>query len=126
NYATSHPNCIVVTVHGPQGSDDPYIYTYDTQLRDAFFTTSGWPSALINRDYLWSESTVTLDQELVERAPLGLSLVSTVSGSTINVNVKVKFDVTTTIGMKLILVLVEDGLVYPQTNYYAPQYGGNP
>jgi hypothetical protein len=125
SYATSHPNAIVVSVHGPAGSGDPYIYTFDTQLRNAF-SVSSWPFALINRDYKWNENPGVIDNELAKRAPLGLSLVSTVSGSTINVTAKVKFDVTTTVGMKLVLMLVQDGLVYPQTNYYAPQYGGDP
>ena len=125
NYAASHPNAIVVSVHGPVGSSDPYIYTFDTQLRNAFSVNS-WPSAIVNRDYKWTENTSVLDQELAKRAPVGLSLVSTVSGSTINVTAKVKFDVTTSVGTKLILMLVQDGLVYPQANYYAPQYGGNP
>jgi len=125
NYAVSHPNCIVVGMHGPTGSSDPYIYQYSTSLVNAFNIT-GWPTAIINRNYKWTESTSTLDQEATKRAALGLSLVSTVSGGTINVTAKVKFDVTTTVGMKLVLMLMEDGLVYPQANYYAPQYGGNP
>jgi len=125
NYSAAHPNCIVIGVHSPSGSSDPYIYTYATSLTSAF-NISSWPTAIINRDYKWTENTTTIDQELTKRAPLGLSLVSTVSGSTINVTAKVKFDVTTTVGMKLILMLVQDGLVYPQTNYYAPQYGGDP
>jgi hypothetical protein len=124
NYAASHPNCIVVGVHGPASSGDPYVYTYDTQLRGAF-NISSWPSAIVNRDYKWNENPAILDQALAKRAPLGLSLVSTISGSTINVTAKVKFDVTTNIGLKLVLMLVEDGLVYPQVNYY-PNYGSNP
>jgi hypothetical protein len=125
NYSATHPNCIVVGVHGPVGSSDPYIYLYDSELRGAF-SVSSWPSAIVNRDYKWNESPAALDQELADRAPLGLSLESTVNGTTINVTAKVKFDVTTNVGMKLVLMLVQDGLVYPQVNYYAPQYGGNP
>jgi hypothetical protein len=121
NYSASHPNSIVVGVHGPSGQGDPYLYVYDAQLRNAF-AISSWPTAIINRDYKWNETPSFLDQELTKRAPLGVSLVSTVSGSTINVTAKVKFDVTTTVGMKFILMLVEDGLVYPQTNY-DPAYG---
>jgi hypothetical protein len=124
NYTAGHPNCIVVGVHSPTGSSDPYIYQYASSLVSAFNIT-GWPTAVINRNYNWNESTSVLDQEATKRAPLGVSLVSTVSGSTINVTAKVKFDVTTTVGMKLVLMLVEDGLVYPQTNYY-PSYGANP
>lgn len=125
NYSASHPNTIVIGVHSPLGSSDPYIYQYASSLVSAFNIT-GWPTAVINRNSNWNENTTVLDNEAAKRAPLGLSLVSTVAGATINVTAKVKFDVTTTIGMKFILMLVEDNLVYPQTNYYAPTYGGNP
>lgn len=125
SYSASHPNAIVVGVHVPGTPPDPYVFTYQQQLKNAFNITAV-QTAIINRDIKWNENTSVLDQKLSERAPLGLSLVSSVSGSTINVTAKVKFDITTSIGMKLILLLVEDGLVYPQINYYAPQYGSDP
>jgi thiol-disulfide isomerase/thioredoxin len=124
-YSASHPNAIVVGVHVPGNPTDPYVFIYQQQLSTAFNINSV-PTAIVGRDFKWNESASTLDTKLGERAPLGLSLASTVSGSTINVTAKVKFDVTTNIGMKLILLLVEDGLVYPQVNYYAPQYGSDP
>jgi len=127
NYSAGKPNCIVVAVHN-QGSGsyaDPNAFIYEQQLRSQFNVNS-FPTAIVNRDIKWNENTAVLDQKLTERAPLGISLVTSVAGSTINVTAKVKFDITTNIGMKFILLLVEDGLVYPQVNYYAPQYGGNP
>jgi hypothetical protein len=119
-YNAGHPNAIVVGVH----NGDPYTFSLETQLRNQFGVIT-FPSAIINRDLRWDENTGVLDQKLSERAPLGLSLISSVSGSTINVTAKVKFDVTTNLGMKLILLLVEDGLVYPQSNYM-PQFGPDP
>lgn len=125
NYTATHPKCIVVGVHGPSGSSDPYNYSYVSQLTTAFGIT-GWPTAVINRDYKWDESNSVLDQEVTKRAPLGVGFETSVAGSTINVKAKVKFDVTTTVPLKLVVLLVEDGLVWAQTNYYAPTYGGNP
>jgi len=124
-YSASNPNCIVVGIHGPAGSDDPYNYQYVTQLVSAYGVT-GFPTVIVNRNTKWTENSGDLNTELAKRAPLGLGLETSVSGSTINIKAKVKFDVSTQIPMKLIVMLVEDGLVYPQVNYYAPTYGPNP
>ncbi len=116
NYSATHPNLVVVGVHGPNGSGDPYIYQYVSQLT-GFFNITGWPSVIINRDAKWNENTAVLDQAATKRAPLGLALETTIAGSTINVKAKVKYDVNTDIPMKLVVLLTEDGLVHPQTNY---------
>jgi thiol-disulfide isomerase/thioredoxin len=124
-YSTSNPNCIVVGIHGPSGSSDPYNYQYVTQLVSAYGVT-GFPTVIVNRNTKWAENSAELNTELAKWAPLGIGLETSVSGSTINIKAKVKFDVTTQIPMKLIVMLVEDGLVYPQVNYYAPTYGPDP
>jgi thiol-disulfide isomerase/thioredoxin len=125
NYSASHPNCIVVGVHGPAGSSDPYNYQYVSQLTTTFGVT-GWPTAIVNRDYKWNENNNILDAEGNKRAPLGIAFETSVVGTTINVKTKVKFDVTTSLPLKLVVLLVQDNLVYSQVNYYAPTYGGNP
>jgi thiol-disulfide isomerase/thioredoxin len=124
-YSSSNPNCIVVGVHGPAGSSDPYNYTYITQLANTFGITS-YPSVIINRDSKWNENSTVLNSELTKRAPVGIGFETSVTGSTINVKAKVKFDITTQIPLKLIVMLVEDNLVASQTNYYAPTYGPDP
>ncbi len=124
-YIPTHPNCIVIGVHGPSGSSDPFNYLYVTSLTSSFNVT-GWPTGIVNRDFAWNEQNSVLDQQAVKRAPVGLAFETSIAGNIINVKTKVKFDVTTQLGMKLVVALVEDGLVYPQTNYYAPTYGGNP
>jgi len=124
-YSSSNPNCIVVGVHGPAGSSDPYNYTYVTQMASTFGVTS-FPTVIVNRDFKWSEVASVLNNELTKRAPVGIGLETTITGSTINVKAKVKFDVSTQIPLKLIVMLVEDNLVASQTNYYAPTYGPDP
>jgi hypothetical protein len=96
------------------------------------FAVNGYPTAIFNRKkqsdgtYGWSEDQADLDLALTKWAPLGLAINSTVSGTNITGSVKVKFNVTTEKSMKLVIALVENGLVYPQTNYYSPQYGATP
>lgn len=125
SYKSTHPNCIVTAIHGG-GSGDPYLFQYYNTFNNHWSFFSGYPTAIINRNREWSENDSELNQALQAWAPLGLAINSTVSGNTVSGNVKVKFNVTTEKSMKVVIALVENGLVYPQTNYYAPTYGANP
>jgi thiol-disulfide isomerase/thioredoxin len=110
-----HPNCIVIANHGP--SNDPYTFSNHASLANSFSVT-GYPSAVVDRDFKWSENNVQLDQQFTNRrAPVGLAFQTSISGNTINVTAKVKFDVTTAVNLKLVAYLLEDGKVYPQVNY---------
>ena len=113
-YAGSHPNAIVISNHGP--SNDPYTFSSHALLVN-FFQVTGYPSAYLNREIKWTESTSQLDQAANKRAPLGIALQTTVTGNTITGTAKVKYDVNTSVGLKLVLYLLEDGKVYPQVNY---------
>lgn len=115
-YTAVKPNCIVVANHGGQGTTDPYLFQYHYGMAGAFQLT-GYPGAYLNRVSFWNESNSQLDQAFTTRAPLGIGFNTSISGNDITVNTKVKFDVTTSIDMKLVVFLVEDGLVYPQVNY---------
>ena len=110
-----HPNCIVVSNHGP--SNDPYTFSSHGALVSSFNVT-GYPSVWIDRDFKWSENTTQLDQQFLNRRPpLGIAFQTSVSGTTINVTAKVKFDVTTAVNLRLVAYLLEDGQSYPQVNY---------
>ena len=124
DYKTTHPNCITAAVHGGSSSD-PFKFRYYSNY-NSHFSITGYPSAIINRTREWGELTSELDQALRAWAPLGLAINSSVNGNDVTGTVKVKFNVTTDKPMKVVIALVENGLVYPQTNYYAPQYGSNP
>ena len=116
DYVTNgHPNCIVISNHGP--SNDPYTFSSHASLANSFGVT-GYPSVFVDRDFKWNESTGQLDQQFTSRRPpLGLAILSSVASNTITLTAKVKFDVTTTVNLKLVAYLLEDGKVYPQVNY---------
>jgi len=124
-YKATHPNCIVMAVHGGSSGTDPYKFQYYTTFNNKF-AVSGYPTAVLNRKAEWSEDEAELDASLQNWAPLGLSINSAVNGTNITGSVKVKFNVTTDKSMKVVIALVENGLVYPQVNYYSPQYGATP
>jgi Outer membrane protein Omp28 len=115
DYVVTHPNCIVIANHGP--SNDPYTFSSHAALANSFSVT-GYPSAMVDRDFKWNESNSQLDQQFTNRrAPVGLGFQTSIVGNTINVTAKVKFDVTTAVNLKLVTYLLEDGKVYPQVNY---------
>jgi hypothetical protein len=124
NYKATQPNCIVLGIFGG-GSTDPYKYQYYTSFNSSFGVT-GYPSAILNRKKTWTESTSELNGELNKWAPLGLSIESTLGATSVTGKVKVKFNVTTDQPMKIVIALVENGLVYPQVNYYSPSGGASP
>lgn len=113
-YVSSHPNAFVISNHGP--SNDPYTFSNHALLAN-YFQVTGYPSAYLNREFKWTENTTQLDQAFNKRAPLGLAFQTTVTGNTISGTAKVKYDVNTSVGLKLVLYLLEDGKVYPQVNY---------
>lgn len=110
-----HPNAILISNHGP--SSDPFTFISHTTIRNSFNVT-GYPTVWVDRTYEWNENTSQLNASFTNRRPpLGLGFETTISGSTVNVKTKVKFDVTTSVNLKLVVYLVEDGKVYPQVNY---------
>lgn len=116
NYTNSNPNVISVGVHGPNGSSDPFQYIFDSQLRSTY-AVSGVPTVVLNRNGKWDNNTASLNLLTQQRASLGLGFETSVSGSTITVKAKVKFDVSTSVPLKIIVMLAEDGIMYNQTNY---------
>ena len=128
-YTSSQPNCIYVGVHG--SGSDPYKFQYYSSFMNKFGAT-GFPTVLLNRKkqpdltYGWSEDPADLDLALQAWAPLGLGITSSVNGNSVTGTAKVKFNVSTDRSLKIVVALVENGLVYPQTNYYSPQYGATP
>jgi len=123
NYVATNPRCLVVGIHG--GGNDPFNFqyypTYNTQ-----FGITGYPSVIVNRKSKWSENNAELDAALQQWSPLGLSIASTTSGTSITGTVMVKFHVTSLRPMRLVIALVEDGLVHPQVNFYSPSAGATP
>lgn len=126
-YVEKKPACITVGIHGGRNSD-PFYYQYIYKL-ESNYKIGGYPWAMVNHSGVkWNEGTSVLNTELSKWAPLGLSVQSSVNGTSISGKVQVKYNVTTSIPMKIMIMLVEDELVYPQINYYdnpamSPYYG---
>jgi thiol-disulfide isomerase/thioredoxin len=108
---TDNDDIYGVAVH----NGDAMTYEYEGQMRSRF-GVSGFPTGKINRTTTWNESVNQLLSSISVSPTLGLGLDSSLSGTLISVDVKVGYIAATT-DMKLIIYLVEDGLIYNQVNY---------
>ncbi|MGH2666874.1 Omp28-related outer membrane protein [Flavobacterium sp.] len=117
---TATTKSVAVAIHGGSASE-PMRYTGSLPIE-----IQGYPTGMLDRtvEWVYPENTHINQAKNLSRnnAGLGIAMNSTVSGGNINLDVKIKFakDLTNT---KLVVYLVEDNLVYNQTNYTS-FYGG--
>lgn len=119
---------IVVAAHlSSQSTPDPYHNSTAVDLANAF-NVSGLPTATLNRTTTWNyPEPNNINQAValtVNNADLGIALSPSVNGNNLNVEVRVKIgELFTSSEAKLVVYLLEDGLIYNQTNYTS-YYGG--
>lgn len=132
NFMTNNNRVYTVGVH----NNDAYaLPSIESSLRARFGVTS-FPTAVINRTRTFNDNgnissladSTDMGTFLRKRMVAGLAINSVVAGNTLNVTTKVGFDATISQGLKLVVLLVQDGLVLPQINYYSnnASYPGNP
>ena len=100
---------------GSPSSVDPFNFPATTLENTV--GVSGYPTAMLNRKQVWNNETSTneVKKQIKVNADLGLALNSTVSGGNINLDVNIKFDADLT-SLKLVVYVLEDGLIYNQIN----------
>lgn len=112
-------------------SGDILEYAFVPQMR-AKFGVGSFPFGYFNRGQIWDESMAMVQGILNSRTKLGLAINTTINNNSVNATVKVKFDVTTSESLSIVVVLLEDSLIYSQSNIYnynfeSPFYGlGDP
>ena len=89
------------------------------------YSVEGFPKVYLNRrEKLWPNDYLvsSLETMLNRYAPVGLAINSTLTGNTLDVTVKVGFvtETTTVDNYKLVVFLLEDGLIYEQLNAALP------
>lgn len=107
---------------------DPY--NYDTSELENLFPISGYPKGLLNRFTQWStpqENNLSQVTALTQGAnpKLGLAMNTAVVDNNISIDVNVKFSNNFS-NLKLVVYILENGLVYPQKNYTSYYGGINP
>ncbi|WP_046757139.1 Omp28-related outer membrane protein [Kordia jejudonensis] len=106
-------------------SGDPMQNSYSLAL-DNVYVTSGYPTAVLNRDQEWTypePSNVAQATNLASGTTTsGLSINSLLKGNQLEVYVSTAFSQSTT-GAKLVVMVLEDGIIASQANYTS-YYGG--
>lgn len=120
-------NIIPVAIHDDADMPFPNV----NSLLSTFGIT-GFPSGQLNRTIVWNESVAQPVALLENRQHMGLAINSSLSGNTITAEVKVHYDLKVSENHRLVVYILENGLVYPQVNFYngdpsSPWFGaGNP
>ncbi|WP_430409894.1 Omp28-related outer membrane protein [Kordia sp.] len=106
-------------------SGDPMQNSYGVTL-DNLYVTSGYPTAIINRDVEWTfpePNNVAQATNLASGTTTsGLSINSLLKGNEVDIYVSTAF-ATSTPGAKLVVMILEDGIIASQANYTS-YYGG--
>lgn len=136
-YTEYSDRVIPVAIHTEgTGINDPWVYEYWEQMADINnYNAPAAPRGKFNRIYEVDMLTFTqpcpndapayypqIDPYLNQAAPLGLAINSSLSGNSLSINVKVGFATDGISNAKLVVNLIEEGLVHDQKNAY---YGGN-
>ncbi len=128
--AVSQNNHIIpVAIHYSRwAGDDPFGFSDIHDLTTAY-NINALPSPVINRtlNFIWDENYATLQTELNKVKPLGLALSATVSGTDLNIEAKVRFDMDLSQqDLKLVVYIIENGLHADQANATSYYGGQNP
>lgn len=111
--------------------DKTFPFSGVKTLENLFGVTS-FPAGRINRTIQWNESSSQAERYLTENKNLGLAINSSLSDNKISVDIKVHYDVKSATENKLVVYILENGLVASQANYFnedssSPWYQkGNP
>lgn len=119
---------VFIGIHGPN-KKDPFSNPTSTEMEHLknVGTDYFWPSMFINRNKYWQDNGNYADMslplaELKAFSKIGIKIESTISGNTLNINSRIFFIQNFT-GLRMVAFIVEDDLVYKQTNYYTPALG---
>lgn len=134
HYLTEFDSRIVpVAIHCPGAPTDPWAYEFALDMTNpANYNTQGQPKGKYNRIYDLDQMQGVYPcpkdpnayypqalQFLNQQATLGLAINSTLSGTNLNIKVKVGFATESVPDARLVVTLIEEGLTYDQVNYYA-------
>lgn len=121
NAVENNNRFIPVAIHYRLDTNPEEMQNVFTEELVATFNPSGvFPTVFLNRnETIWGDSyeVIKLEQLLNKYAPVGLAINSSLNGNDINVNVKIGYveETTTTDSYKLVVYILESGMVYTQT-----------
>ena len=119
---------IAVAIHS---GNDPYNFTNILPLKNLISPNSalGLPQSRLNRTIVWEENEADHIAQVKNLSSnncgLGIAMTSEVADNTINLDVNIKFAENYS-GIKLVVYVLENHLIYDQRNYTNYYNGQNP
>ncbi len=114
-------NVAVVAIHkASAGIYDPFDFARIGELQAMFDIDNGFPKARLNRTVDWPRP-YNLAQVMAmagNETDVSIAINSQLNGSNLSVNVKVVYENGSTPGDKLVVYLLENGVIAPQANYF--------
>ena len=118
-------DAIAVAIHGPgtNPNDTGYDpYTYDASELEQTLSAQGYPKGFLNRTIQWKfpepnnvAQAIALTQG--ENPKLGVAMAPAIAEGKITLDVDVMFGKDFTNNLKLVVYVLENGLIYDQHNY---------
>lgn len=118
----------VVAIHKSSSSiPDPLNFDRISELQDMFDVDNGFPKAQINRTVPWPRpyNLTEVTSMAGKNTDVSIAVNSRLNGDNLSVTVDVIYENGSTQGDKLVVYLLENGVVSPQANYY-DQTPGHP
>jgi len=82
------------------------------------FNIGGFPTAMLNRSTIWSESYTPLQEKLSQTSSTGIAIQSSLTGDQVKGKLKIGFNSNLSKSINYAILLVEDKVVAAQKNYY--------
>ncbi|WP_196891051.1 Omp28-related outer membrane protein [Aureivirga marina] len=118
-------NIIPIAIHGRGGDVMAYERLTDLEEFHGISPGTGYPKAYVNRGNSWSKTPEELEGPLNQTPKLGLAINSSLENNNISIDVKVAF-AENVADTKIVVYLLENKLIYSQTNYSSYYNGESP
>ncbi|WP_294821753.1 Omp28-related outer membrane protein [uncultured Flavobacterium sp.] len=115
---------VAVAIHRPSSNTSSPVYdpyNYDTSELENTLDAEGYPKGFLNRKIQWQFPEPEKIGQVIgltqgNNPKMGLAMQTAVTGGTVNLDVKVKFAADFS-NLKLVVYVLENGLIYDQHNY---------
>jgi len=115
-----------LAIHDRSHETDPFHFDQVDELTAAY-DIYGYPTPLLNRSEVWDEETASVNEYLEKTRPAGIKIENTFDGTTLQLTVKVRFDMDLQQeGYRLAVFASENGLHADQANATSYYGGQNP
>lgn len=115
------PNVSVVAIHKTAASlPDPLDFARIQELQAMFNVSNGFPKGQINRTVAWPDPypNANILAMAGSETDVSIAVKSQLTGANLSVDVKVVYENGSTTGDKVVVYLLENGVVAPQANYF--------